>query len=105
VADAYGTLTFFQWAAAGFGGGFTAGAATFTATETAVLVAATHALAFLYTGASYEIGVGIGSLISAIPFGDSTIGEFFGDEAYELFERLQDNQELLAELLRGQCPN
>ena len=103
MAAALDTIAFSQWSSSGFAGA-TLGPATFTAAETGILVAVTHALAYLSTGVAYEAGVGIGSLISAIPIGDSTIGAIFGDKAYEILERLQDNQEMPEYLLRGQCP-
>jgi len=64
TANAYGSMTFLQWAGTGFRGA-TMGAATHTALETGVIVAATSFTNFLLVTVAYETGVFIGSAVNA----------------------------------------
>jgi hypothetical protein len=64
VAEAVGGITPLQGALGGFRGA-TMGAATFTGIETGVIAAGTAALNFALVSASWEVRVGIGSLINA----------------------------------------
>jgi RHS repeat-associated protein len=83
-----GTLTLRQWALQGFGS-TVGGAATFTGGESAILVAATHAVAFGATALGYEAGVAIGSMIGEIPLvgGCETVGGFWGRVLYRAYEK------------------
>lgn len=62
------TVTAGRWVFSGFGG-VTIGPATFTSLETGILVGFTAAVNFAATGSAYEVGAGLGSMISAIPTG------------------------------------
>ncbi len=57
-------ITLFQWLRIGFAGAVLEGV-TFTALETAVLVAATSLISFILVSLVWELGLFIGSLISA----------------------------------------
>lgn len=64
VAALMGTITLLQWARMLFSGAVMEGVA-FTALETGVLVGATSLFSFLLTSVAFEVGVMVGSLISA----------------------------------------
>ncbi|MFZ3136224.1 MAG: transglutaminase-like domain-containing protein [Thermodesulfovibrionales bacterium] len=64
IAKLIGTITVLQWMSMGFGGAVMEGVA-FSWLETATLVAYTSLMTMLFVSATYEIGVGIGSLIIA----------------------------------------
>jgi hypothetical protein len=57
--------TFLQWIRAGFSG-YGVGAASFTATETGILVGVGALTNWLLTGAAFEAGVGIGSILNVL---------------------------------------
>jgi len=85
TAEAIGTTTLLSWAGSGFSGASLSGA-TFTGLETGVLVGGTAVTNFALTGAIWEVGVGIGSLVSGIPvYGtDQSIGSWWGDFFFDL---------------------
>ena len=64
TADGLQTMTLVQWGRSGFGGSVS-GAATFTASETAVGVAVGSAINALLVTSAYEGGVVIGSAVNA----------------------------------------
>jgi RHS repeat-associated protein len=80
TAEVLGTITVLPWISSGFSGATLSGA-TFTATETAVLVGATAVTNSVLVGTAWEIGAFAGSLISAVPvYGiKSTVGEWWGN--------------------------
>ncbi len=88
TAEVLGTTTLGSWVGSGFSGATLSGA-TFTSLETGVLVGGTAITNFALTGITWEVGVGIGSLVSAIPvYGtDKTVGDWWGDYFYDLLRR------------------
>jgi hypothetical protein len=93
TAEVLGTKTFLSWAGSGFAGASLSGA-TFTSLETGVLVGGTALTNFVFTGISWEAGVGIGSLVSAIPVysTDQNIGNWYG---YFLYDLIHDDDKLI----------
>jgi len=64
VTKVYTTPSLFGWISSRFGG-FIVGKATFTAAETGILAGASSGITATLVAASFEVGVGIGSMISA----------------------------------------
>jgi RHS repeat-associated protein len=64
MAEAVGSTTMLQWALGGFRGATMSGAA-FTGLETGTVAAGTALLNYAYVALAWEVGVGIGSMISA----------------------------------------
>jgi len=65
TAEAAGSMTLFQFARTGFAGA-TLGAATYTATETAIIVAGTTLLNAILVDAAFETGVAVGSVANVL---------------------------------------
>jgi RHS repeat-associated protein len=64
MAEALGSTTMLRWALGGFRGATMSGAA-FTGLETGTVAAGTALLNYAYVALAWEVGVGIGSMISA----------------------------------------
>ena len=67
VAQTAGLITAGQWLSIGLKGA-SLGPATFTALETGILVGVNSLYATAMVGLSYEAGVGVGSILSALIF-------------------------------------
>jgi RHS repeat-associated protein len=87
VAEAYRTPTLLKWLLSG-GRGFVMGGTQFTGLETGVTAVAAGSINYLVVALpTYEVGVGVGSVVSAIPvYGEActNIAEWWGNYFYML---------------------
>ncbi|MFZ1906784.1 MAG: RHS repeat-associated core domain-containing protein [Steroidobacteraceae bacterium] len=79
------TVTAGRWIFSGFQG-VTVGAANFSTLETGVLVGYTAAANFGATGTAYEVGIAMGSMLSAIPTGGgNTVRDSLANALYNAY--------------------
>ena len=85
AASDLGWITLSQWIGQGFGA-VTVGATTWTGIESAIITTAVSTMGYAAVSVSYEAGVGVGSLLSALPlYGGGTLGDFYGEQLYNLY--------------------
>ena len=85
TAQVLGTTTLRTWLSSGLSGATLSGT-SFTSLETGVLVGGTGVMNFAFTGIAWETGVGIGSLVSAIPVygADQSITDWWANFWWDL---------------------